>query len=80
MRNSIHGILVFDAPNNTIGGEVTGAGNLISANAKYGIYLYGTGADGNTVQGNLIGTDASGSVDLVPICSHVPRRLALPTT
>ena len=34
-------------------------GNLISGNGDYGVYL-GTGASGNTVQGNRIGTDADG--------------------
>jgi hypothetical protein len=49
---------------NTIGGTVTGAGNLISGNGS-GIYVFGqTGnpvATNLVIQGNLIGTDATGS-------------------
>ncbi|HEY9171019.1 MAG TPA: PA14 domain-containing protein, partial [Verrucomicrobiae bacterium] len=42
-----------------IGGTEVGAGNLISGNRYDGIYI--GGATGNKVQGNLIGTDVSGS-------------------
>jgi hypothetical protein len=45
--------------NNTIGGATPGAGNLISGHLRAGIYLGGVG--GNTAQGNLIGTDATGT-------------------
>ncbi|HET6979493.1 MAG TPA: SBBP repeat-containing protein [Pyrinomonadaceae bacterium] len=43
--------------NNLIGGTVAGAGNLISGNQQ-GIFIE---APGNTIQGNLIGTDVTGS-------------------
>ena len=51
------------------GGGVTTAGNLIlrnvvSGNSSTGVQLLGTGATGNVIQGNYIGTDASGSVAL----------------
>ncbi len=56
--NGIHGIdLVGD--NNTIGGSVAGAGNVISGNGSAGIYLNGNWT--NTIRGNFIGTDAAGS-------------------
>jgi hypothetical protein len=51
---------------NTIGGSAPGAGNLISAtvsdgmNTADGIYVTGAGANGNTIQGNFIGTKADG--------------------
>jgi len=45
-------------PNNTIGGTAVGAGNVISGNIMYGVYVI---ADGNTVQGNRIGLAASGA-------------------
>ena len=35
-------------------------GNVISANGNDGVQFYGSGADYNTVQGNLIGTTADG--------------------
>jgi len=56
------GVFVNDAMNNTIGGTAPGAGNVIAGNlpvGSTGIYFY-SGAAGNLVQGNLIGTNASG--------------------
>ena len=43
---------------NVIGGTTAGAGNVISGNLNIGIVL---SRDNNTVQGNLIGTNASGT-------------------
>jgi RHS repeat-associated protein/CSLREA domain-containing protein len=63
LGNGMDGIGI-DTANSTIGGMATGAGNLISGNGRYGIYLYGTGANGNMVQGNFIGTSANGNQDL----------------
>ena len=45
--------------NNTIGGTAPGAGNVISGNVTYGLRLQGTG--GNTIEGNFIGTDRTGT-------------------
>jgi hypothetical protein len=54
------GIFV-ESSNNTIGGTVAGAGNLISGNfGDAGIMIQsivGSNADGNLIAGNLIGTD-----------------------
>ena len=47
--------------NCTIGGTTPDARNLISGNVGYGISVGGTG---NTVQGNLIGTDVTGTLAL----------------
>ncbi len=52
------------ASNNTIGGAAAGAGNLISGNAADGVDIGGSGTTGNVVQGNLIGTDATGTAAL----------------
>ena len=46
---------------NTVGGTAPGAGNVISGNHFDGIDLGGFHVMNNTVQGNLIGTDASGN-------------------
>ena len=46
------------ASNNTIGGTVPSARNVISANSSGGIGIYGSG---NIAEGNFIGTDANGS-------------------
>jgi hypothetical protein len=45
----------------TIGGNLPGEGNLISANGSGGIVLRGGKNGGDTVQGNLIGTDQTGT-------------------
>jgi titin len=47
--------------NNLIGGTGSGAGNLISGNKTTGVLL---ASSGNLVQGNLIGTDATGTIAL----------------
>ncbi len=57
------GIQILDAPNNTIGGTATGAGNLISGNLN-GILLIGQNASGNIIQGNNLGTDVTGTTPL----------------
>jgi parallel beta-helix repeat protein len=45
---------------NTIGGTVAGAGNIVSGNLGYGIDLKsGAGDTGNLIAGNLIGLDGS---------------------
>ncbi len=51
---------------NTIGGSVTGAGNLISGNTLAGIEIDANGffVSGNIVEGNWIGLDASGNAAL----------------
>ena len=50
-----------ETPGNFIGGTATGAGNAISGNGGVGVSMLGSGASGNTVQGNFIGTDANGT-------------------
>jgi len=52
------GVLISDAPSNTIGGAGNAA-NTIGFNTD-GIEIIGSGATGNVVQGNYIGTNASG--------------------
>jgi parallel beta-helix repeat protein len=61
LPNEGTGIVLSDgAKNNPIGGEATGAGNLVSGNLEHGIWVGGFETDGNTIQGNLIGTDITG--------------------
>ena len=52
-----------EASDNTIGGATAGAANIISGNIFDGVGLF-TGASGNTVQGNRIGTDLTGETAL----------------
>ena len=54
------GVVALGA-NNTIGGTTPAARNIISSNDGFGVQIAGTG---NKVQGNYIGTDASGTLDL----------------
>ncbi len=59
LGNTANGLDIKNEPSNTIGGTAAGAGNVISGNGQDGIILYGNGGY-NTVQGNLIGLDATG--------------------
>ncbi len=47
---------------NTIGGLTVGERNVISGNIDYGLPIFGAGAEGNSVIGNYLGTNASGDV------------------
>ena len=64
LPNSVTGVLISSANNNTIGGITPipgrGPGNVISGNDLYGIEI-ANGATGTLVEGNLIGTDPAGS-------------------
>ncbi len=64
LANGTSGVLVVNSPNNTIGGTTTAARNLISGNNQYGVYVSGTNATGNLIQGNRIGTNLAGTAAL----------------
>lgn len=61
LGNTFDGVIVHDAPTNMIGGVVAGAGNVISGNDRHGILFQLANATENQVQGNYIGTNASGT-------------------
>lgn len=64
-------VLINVADDNTIGGTVSGAGNLISGNGSAGIFV-GLGnlvATGTVIEGNKIGTDVKG-ITAVPNFGH----------
>ncbi|MBC8422445.1 MAG: VCBS repeat-containing protein, partial [Chloroflexi bacterium] len=59
------GVVIYNGPqSNTIGGITEGKRNIISSNDEFGIGLFSSGTDNNTVIGNYIGTDVSGAVVL----------------
>ena len=64
--NGGNGVFIYGTSNNSIGGSLGGTQNVISGNAQSGVLIFspnsGAPADSNLVQGNLIGTDWSGSV------------------
>jgi CSLREA domain-containing protein len=62
LGNGTNGIDIFRTAVSTIGGTSAGARNIISGNDNSGIGVQNT--NGNLVQGNHIGTDITGTVDL----------------
>ena len=65
LGNGSHGISIYSAGGNRVGGSLPGETNIISGNGYTGIEI---GIDkntrNNTVQGNFIGTDKSGELSL----------------
>jgi hypothetical protein len=59
---NFHGCLLYSDSDITIGGTAPGAGNVISANLGAGVSIQSS--PGVVVQGNLIGTDATGNAPL----------------
>jgi len=60
LPNLEQGIVIIDAPDNTIGGNTAGLRNIISGNTWAGIAVWGSGGTGNTIVGNYIGTNKAG--------------------
>ncbi len=52
------------ATDNTIGGTTAAARDVISGNSWDGVHIVGSGATGNVVEGDYIGTNASGTAAL----------------
>jgi hypothetical protein len=68
--NRLWSVFIDGTPGNVIGGTTAAARNLISGNDNghdeegTGVWIAGRGATGNLVQGNFIGTDRTGTLDL----------------
>jgi len=68
LGNSGSGIVLwFQSQSNTIGGSISGQGNICAANGANGLLLNGLGTDANVCIGNYIGSTPDGQ----------PRRNAL---
>ncbi|MBI3952270.1 MAG: hypothetical protein HY314_17610 [Acidobacteria bacterium] len=64
LGNSLDNVFIDGSRNNTVGGTMAGARNIISGSDNfYGVEIFGGGATGNLVQGNYIGTDVTGTAD-----------------
>ena len=61
LGNMDWGVVLQEAADNTVGGSTAGAGNLISGNDEGGVAIRGIQSVGDVVQGNLIGTDITGT-------------------
>lgn len=65
LPNWSDGVLIQNAPGNTIGGTASLARNIIaSSSGGYGLHIRGAAATGNQVWGNYIGTASYGDLDL----------------
>jgi CSLREA domain-containing protein len=77
LGNIRRGVMISDAQWNIIGGDTPGERNLISGNNPECVFdsalIIGYDAMNNTVKGNYIGTDASGTSAL-PNCAAVDIR------
>ena len=62
LGNRGQGVGLMNGANfNIIGGPTAGERNVVSGNNDQGIALWNTGTADNTIQGNYVGTDASGN-------------------
>ncbi|KAB2970690.1 cadherin domain-containing protein [Zoogloea sp.] len=57
------GIQLYNTTNSVIGGSTAGAGNVVAGSTTYGIQVYDS-STGTVVQGNAIGTNFAGTLDL----------------
>lgn len=61
VTNNFNGIQLVDSPLNQIGGTNAAQRNVIAGNSSSGLTISGPGAFGNSVAGNYVGLDATGT-------------------
>jgi CSLREA domain-containing protein len=74
LGNSGNGIEIRNSPGTTIGGTDPGAGNVISANGSFGIFVSDVATTGTTILGNRIGTNAAGTAALGNTLGGISQR------
>ncbi len=62
LGNTNYGIYLDGTEGCTVGGTITGAGNLVSSNGSHGVQIQNTSLGGHAFYGNWIGTTSSGTV------------------
>ena len=72
--NAFQGIWIAGASNNTIGGTAPAARNLLSGNGSTGVMISGPTTTGNSVLGNYIGTNATGTAAVPNVFDGVNLR------
>ncbi len=60
LGNGQYGMTLFNSPGNRIGGTGSGEGNLLSGNTNSGLYITGSQAMDNHIEGNRIGVSLDG--------------------
>ena len=63
LGNGASGVFFSSAPGNTIGGTTAGARDIISGNSGEGVWIT-SGASGEVIEGDYIGTDTTGLLAL----------------
>ncbi len=62
LGNQRSGIAIISSPSNIIGGTTPASRNIIASNVESGIFVQETTSTDNQIDGNFIGTDASGTL------------------
>jgi hypothetical protein len=60
VNRNVWGVFFLNSGNNTVGGTGANQGNVVSGNYIGGVTFQGEACSNNVVQGNLLGTDATG--------------------
>src|SRR5207253_10014440 len=64
LGNTLDGVAIEGGASNAIGGTTPAARNVISGNGEFGVQILDQGSNFNIVEGNFIGTTASGTAAL----------------
>jgi CSLREA domain-containing protein len=64
LGNAITGVLIRGSHSNIVGGTAERSRNVISGNGEAGIHIVCCTTPNNRIEGNYIGTDATGTTDL----------------